>query len=219
MNDVERVDAVAAPGNSAAGRTTPRWLVLILSRRHDTSLLVANATDLASGKTGSWAAASLPPPQVNVSRWKHSSEAVLHGNVSLRFPWSFECSEANGLSGTRCAAVATRPLEVCAAAADVERALEDDLPGVGDVTVTREVTCGVRRWNGTLLEAVHRRCRYEVEFHDVVSWPAGATAVDDAPWTWQPTQSNRARYTQHGDGSNPTAQVRAITRTNAMPSF
>jgi len=105
-----------------------------------------------------------------------------------------ECQTANGLHGTSCQVTSTRSLGVCAEASEVEEALEEDLPGVGDVTVTRLVECGVRRWNGTMMEAIHRRCRYEVEFHDVVSWPAGSSAVDEAPWSWQP--NNNKRYTE-----------------------
>ena len=179
------VEKVPSPG----GGDPPRFLVLVMTRKADTNLLLANSSNLYGG-----GGAGLEP-QAEADYWLSSSGSVLHGNMSLTFPWAFKCREGNGLDGATCAPASTRLLGVCANASEVELALERDLPGVRDVVVNREVQCGIARWNGTILEALHRRCRYEIEFLDVVANASGATAQSEFPWTWTPLNADTDEFT------------------------
>jgi hypothetical protein len=65
-----------------------------------------------------------------------------------------------------------------------------ELPDIKDVTVTRTISRGDLKWNGTMEEAFHRICRYEIEFHDVLANLSGIRTLDKNPRTWTHVQTN-----------------------------
>lgn len=193
----EAVSQLSGLGNVLVERSEitdgVQWLVLVMARQEDTHLLDIHSDNMP------------PSSVVSVSRFARSSESVLAGNMTLRFPWSQKCVALT--SGVHCTPAETESIGACANESEVEHALRR-LPGVYALTVRRNINCGILRWNGTITEAIHRVCRYEIEFHDVVANTSGSSVLGEYPWTWN----------SYDDSGPPSRLASSVRSQEASPA-